>query len=316
MIRIFDVSNILYKSLTPAYRNRVLNVGFDVVDGRYTQKIVPYGAVLYMSKVASSMYAKYPSDTLIWVFEGKASIKHGMYEQTFGTRNYKGTRTHDESLCMWQQREFLYNVMSKAGMLCLKADGYEADDIIYTLALQCSENKVPSVFYEGDSDLACAISEYATQYRTNDGILVTPENYQDVYSKNHVVPFNFKIFEKVAYGDKGSDNIPGLGAAWYKAFLNYVNASEYDKCGDTRVCHSILQNIMDHDDTLPNKDKAHQILDLVAPLLVPKSELNQQITGDEECSSVTLWFLRNNLNVQQMPPILSEDLVNFIANCK
>ena len=132
------------------------------------------------------------------------TFRHKMYEA------YKGTRKPMAEE-LRQQVPVIKEVLQAMGVVIVEQEGYEADDILGTLALRCEKEGLLVSLVSGDRDLLQLASEHIKiripkTKRTGTEI----EDYYaaDVKEKYQVTPKEF-IDVKALMGDT-ADNIPGV----------------------------------------------------------------------------------------------------------
>lgn len=142
---------------------------------------------------------------------------------------YKGGRKPMMS-SIYQGIELTVDIMQKAGIPVYKAEGYEADDLIYSLVCICKEvyPNLPIDVITNDADLLPLVDEQVSiwyrsrkfTYADNRELektkyyQVTPRNYstlaEDLSSyKKFSIPYNTLLLHKLLRGDP-SDNIPAF----------------------------------------------------------------------------------------------------------
>ena len=132
------------------------------------------------------------------------TFRHKMYKE------YKGNRKPPAPEFV-AQVPMMKNVLESMNIKCVQKEGYEADDIIGTLAKRANEAGDQAFIVSGDRDLLQLASENATVIipKTKFGSTTvehyTPADVEKVYG---VTPGQF-IDVKALMGDS-SDNIPGL----------------------------------------------------------------------------------------------------------
>lgn len=132
------------------------------------------------------------------------TFRHKMYAE------YKGTRKGmpDE---LREQVPYIKNLVRCLNITIVEKEGYEADDILGTLAKKAQEKGMEAVLVSGDRDLL-QISDEHIKIRIPKTIKgqTTVEDYypSDVFAKYNVTPKEF-IDLKALMGDS-SDNIPGV----------------------------------------------------------------------------------------------------------
>lgn len=143
-----------------------------------------------------------------------------------GVSYKEGRQTQDNRFYIGA--ELTFDTLRKGGVVCLKHESYEADDLIY-VAVQAAKKKYPDTpidIITGDSDLLPLVDEQVsvfhrakTTYAVSKDleklsyVQVTPDNYESYISnlsafKNLYVPYNTILLTKMLRGDK-KDAIPG-----------------------------------------------------------------------------------------------------------
>ena len=156
----------------------------------------------FMNMLLKLIKDKNPSKIAIILDCKEPTFRHKLYTE------YKATREKmPEELS--QQLEPLFEILASTRIPMIKCPGYEADDIIGTLAKQADEQGVVTKIVSGDKDLM--------QLITDKVFMFTPGNSKKpdvLYDKNGViekwgVPPN-KIIDLMALIGDASDNIPGV----------------------------------------------------------------------------------------------------------
>lgn len=168
-------------------------------DGLHTNAI--FGFINIMLKALEDESAGY----IVVAFDLKApTFRHEMYAE------YKGTRKGmpDE---LREQVPVMKEVLAAMKIPVVTMEGYEADDILGTLAKRCQSKGFDVAVLSGDRDLLQLADEHI-KIRLPKTIKgkTEIENYypQDVFDKYKVTPTEF-IDLKALMGDT-SDNIPGV----------------------------------------------------------------------------------------------------------
>lgn len=192
-LAIFDVSPFIYTGESITYKHR--------------KHQFPIKGINYFLKYLSSSLASY--DSVIVCFDSKSFRKNI-------DPKYKGHRSPNPDVNA--QLELLYTFLPKFGICCLKEDGAEADDLIFT----CVE-KYKSVFgniniYSADYDIAHNVSRGINLLAVNSNTIdISAESFQSILK----VPYNTITAHKLFFGDK-SDNIPSLGSVANSLFEVYL----------------------------------------------------------------------------------------------
>lgn len=180
-------------------------------EGLHTNGI--YGFLNIMFKILEEEKPKY----LCVAFDVKEpTFRHKMYEQ------YKGTRKPmPEELR--QQVGVLQDVLAAMKIVVVKKGGYEADDILGTLAKRAEADGKEVTLVSGDRDLLQIASEHIKIRipKTKGGRTETEDYYaKDVLEKYQVTPLQF-IELKALMGDT-ADNIPGVPKVGEKTAISLM----------------------------------------------------------------------------------------------
>ncbi len=198
--------------------NSVVNRAFygvsllSTADGLYTNAI--YGFLNILLKYTQS---ENPDYTVV-AFDLKApTFRHKKYD------GYKANRKGmPEELRV--QMPVLKEVLAAMNIACISLEGYEADDLIGTVAKKCEADNVECLIVTGDRDsLQLAnenthISIPSTKFGVTSTELMTPEKIKEKYG---IMP-NRVIDLKSLMGDS-SDNIPGVPGIGEKTAVKLLN---------------------------------------------------------------------------------------------
>ena len=182
-------------------------------EGLHTNAV--YGFLNIMFKILEEEKPEY----LMVAFDVHApTFRHKMYEE------YKGTRKPMAEE-LRQQVPVMKEVLKAMGVAVVEKEGYEADDILGTLAKRSEQQGIEVSLVSGDRDLLQLASEHIKiripkTKRTGTEI----EDYyaQDVKEKYQVTPQEF-IDVKALMGDS-SDNIPGVPGIGEKTATSLIVA--------------------------------------------------------------------------------------------
>ena len=194
-------------------------------DGRFTNAI--YG---FMNILLNLLKAHSPDEVAIaWDLKAP-TFRHKMYD------GYKATR-HGMPPELAQQMPVLKELLADLGFVSVSCEGWEADDILGTLAAACAARRDECLLATGDRDSLQLASDTTTiLLATNkETIPMTPEAVREKYG---VEPRQL-IEVKSLMGD-ASDNIPGVAGIGEKTALMLVQnfgslQGVYEHIDDTRI---------------------------------------------------------------------------------
>lgn len=211
------------------------------------------------------------------------TFRHKMYPE------YKGTRKGmPEELR--EQVPFIKDIVRCLNISVVEKEGYEADDILGTLAKKAQANGMDAVLVSGDRDLL-QISDTHIKVRIPKTVKgqTTVEDYypSDVFAKYNVTPAEF-IELKALMGDS-SDNIPGVpkvGEKTANELISLYHSIEgiYEHIDEIKKA-SIKQSFID------NKDLADLCLKLVT------IDINAPINLDFNEYVYDIKFTNEGLNI-------------------
>ena len=160
--------------------------------------------------------------------------------------SYKANRKGmPEELAM--QMPYLKQMLGLMGITCLSAEGWEADDILGTLAKACDDQGAECFVMTGDRDSLQLITDRVTvRLVTNkETISYTPEKFRETYGFDPLGLIDLKAL----MGDS-SDNIPGIKGIGEKTATALIQAwgsieTMYEHISETEVTPRIRQKLLD-----------------------------------------------------------------------
>ena len=168
-------------------------------DGRYTN------AVFGFFNILNSLLRECQPDEVAVAFDLRApTFRHKMYE------GYKATR-HKMPEELAQQRPVIRQLLTDLGYRIVTAEGWEADDILGTLAAACDARKDDCFLATGDRDSLQLVSETTTVLLATTALgksKTVTMDLEAVREKYGIEPKQL-IEVKSLMGD-ASDNIPGV----------------------------------------------------------------------------------------------------------
>ena len=207
-------------------------------EGKYTNAI--YGFLTMLFKVLDD----YTPGYIGVAFDKKApTFRHRAY--TDYKANRKGMPPE-----LAEQVEPLKEILDALNIYRIEMEGYEADDLIGTLAKYCDERDMETLIVTGDKDALQLASDKVKILFTKRGI-TNLEIYDDkkVMEEYQVTPLQF-IDLKGLMGDK-SDNIPGVPGVGEKTAQKLIKQFESienliqntDQISGTKLKERIEENI-------------------------------------------------------------------------
>ncbi|MCR4952667.1 MAG: DNA polymerase I [Treponema sp.] len=198
------------------------------------------------------------------------TFRHEMYEQYKATRN----KTPDD---LHAQIPWIEDVLSALGIPVLQCDGYEADDIIATVAKKCAASGRTCRILSGDKDLMQLVDDTTQILKPNAGTAWKVTGADGVEVEWGVKPAQLLDLLSL-YGDT-ADNIPGVAGVGVKTAAKLLN--EY---GDLDGIYSHIDDIKGamQKKLLDGKENAYFSQKLVRLCdSVPCSDIDAAIFRDE-----------------------------------
>lgn len=201
------------KSILVIDGNSILNRAFYGVRTLTTKDGLPTNAVYGMYTILSKNISAVKPDYCVVAFDLKApTFRHKMYE------GYKANRKGmPEELAV--QLPYAKECMRGMGISVVEREGYEADDILGTLATASSSQGIHSYLLTGDRDSLQLIDDDVTVLlATNkETVNFNRDKFKETYG---VDPSQF-IDVKALMGDS-SDNIPGVAGIGEKTAFKLI----------------------------------------------------------------------------------------------
>lgn len=194
--------------------NSILNRSFYGVHGLSTTTGIPTGAVYGLYNVFDKMTRETQPDAIVAAFDLKEpTFRHKEYP------NYKANR-HKTPEDLLVQFPYAKEMLTYLGCTILEVPGYEADDILGTLARISIESGNECVIATGDRDSLQLIDELVTvRLATNkEAVVYDIAKIKEVYG----VSPNEMVEVKALMGDS-SDNIPGVKGIGEKSALSLIS---------------------------------------------------------------------------------------------
>ena len=225
--------------------NSILNRAFYGVRYLSAKDGTPTNAIYGFLNILLKLIKEQEPDYICAAFDVKApTFRHKQYE------GYKAQRKPmPEGLAT--QMPLAKDVLRAMGVTILEKEGYEADDIIGTVARLCEESEISCFIATGDKDDLQLASD-----KTKVILTVTKSGYNEtiiyddkaVKEKYHVTPTEF-IDVKALMGDP-SDNIPGVKGVGEKTAMSLIEKHHsieyiYENIDDIGLKGTMLQKMKD-----------------------------------------------------------------------
>ncbi|MBQ7172830.1 MAG: DNA polymerase I [Clostridia bacterium] len=201
------------KTLLAIDGNSILNRAFYGVRPLTTKDGFPTNALYGMVNIIEKQREALSPDFCAVAFDLKApTFRHKLFDA------YKaGRKPMPDDLRL--QFPVAKELLTALGYHILEQEGYEADDILGTLAKECGDGKVRAYLLTGDRDALQLIdaNTHVLLATNTDTIDMDEEKFFDRYG----VPSNHFVDVKALMGDS-SDNIPGVPGVGEKTALSLI----------------------------------------------------------------------------------------------
>ncbi len=225
--------------------NSILNRAFYGVRYLSAKDGTPTNAIYGFLNILLKLIKEQQPDYICAAFDVKApTFRHKRYE------GYKAQRKPmPEGLAV--QMPLAKDILRAMNVTIMEKEGYEADDIIGTVARLCEEREISCFIATGDKDDLQLASD-----KTRVILTVTKSGYNEtivyddaaVKERYHVTPTEF-IDIKALMGDP-SDNIPGVKGIGEKTAMSLIEKHHsieyiYDNIDDIGLKGAMLQKLRD-----------------------------------------------------------------------
>src|SRR5574344_1182099 len=229
-------------------------------------------ALVIFFRNLKALLSKYKPQYLAAAFDSRTpTFRHELYKE------YKATRqkTPDD---LHAQVPWIEEILTALGVPVLRVDGFEADDIIATVATKCAAEKRNCRILSGDKDLMQLVTsscEVMKPDKANGGWLV--DGIDGVKEEWGILPA--KMLDLLSLTGDTADNIPGVKGVGDKTALKLLDQ------------YGTLDGIYEHADEI-------------------KGALGEKIRGDKE----NAYFSRKLITLRTDVPV-ELDLATFKADC-
>ena len=166
---------------------------------RYVSPSYPIGGPSYLFNIINSIPK---GDAVIFVADREATRKKEF------DPSYKSNREFKRDI--FGMKQVAEEILEDCGFVVLSEEGYEADDLEYTICEKYVEEYSKIILHTDDSDMyICVRDGVECAPVRSSGKYVTKDNYEYTVKKGEIIPYNSLSFCKMIIGDS-SDGIPGL----------------------------------------------------------------------------------------------------------
>ncbi len=175
---------------------------------------MPSGAVFAFINIITRLLDKHQPEHIACVFDrSEPTFRHKMYPE------YKANRDEFPQELV-PQLSVIKNFLDLIGMPRIEKPGFEADDIIGTLAKQASSDNYKVVCLTNDKDYYQLVNENTLLYKPQKGDEFDIVDIQAVKDKFGVAPI--QVIDVLALMGDASDNVPGVKGVGEKTAIPMV----------------------------------------------------------------------------------------------
>lgn len=190
ILHVVDMSPCIYAGSFNTHsfiQGDIVNTG----DG-YRERNIPTGGTSMLFNILAQYMGTGP---IVFVADRNPTIKKEIHPE------YKGKRTHPPHVQIG--KEVAEYILQDCGFTVYAEDGYEADDLIYTIVSQNLPEYDHIFVHTADSDLYFLVGDKVSILPTSSKAkLVTMENYTYTCRAHKYTPYNCIVFEKFLAGDR------------------------------------------------------------------------------------------------------------------
>ncbi len=200
---LLDGSAIFYRSYFAFIRNPLIN-------SRGVNTSAMYGFTLTLMKILSE---EKPDEIAVVFDTKKPTFRHKKYPE------YKATRQKMPEE-MADQYPKIVEIVQAFRIPLIEKDGYEADDVIATLAKQAEKRGIETYMVTGDKDFMQLISPLVKMYKIRPGKDPEIIDLQKLQEQHGLTPE--QVVDFLALMGDTSDNIPGVPGIGEKTALSLI----------------------------------------------------------------------------------------------
>ncbi len=223
-VYLLDGYSLIYRSYFAFMRNPLINSSGKNIS-----------AVFGFFKTLLSFFDNYKPDQFAVILDSPVpTFRHKQYPEYKANREKAPQDLHD-------QVGDIRSILKLMNIPQLAVDGFEADDIIATVAANCSKEKRTCFILSGDKDLMQLVDDYVHILKPDKG------TYEDIDAEGVREKWGVgpeKILELLSLTGDTSDNVPGVRGIGPKTAVRLLK--QYES----------LENIFEHTDECTASEKA------------------------------------------------------------
>lgn len=184
--------------------------------GFQSPKGEPTGAVFGVANILATLLERESPKHIVAVFDTKEpTFRHKMYDK------YKANRqAFPEELVPQLHR--IKQLIDLSGIKRIEMPGFEADDIIGTLAKYATNNKIDAVCITSDKDYFQLVNEHVKVYRPSKGSSTDYDVFDSEKVREVFGVYPNQVIDVLALQGDSSDNVPGVKGIGEKTALSLI----------------------------------------------------------------------------------------------
>jgi DNA polymerase I len=239
---------------------------FYAIQSLRTKEGFPTNALYGFTRMLLKLLAAADSQHVVVVFDaGRETFRTEIY------KDYKANRK-DCPEDLLQQMPYFREIAIALGLQIIQQKGFEADDIIGTLAERLKKASIECVIVSGDKDMMQLVTDGVSIWDTMNDKRYGPN---EVHAKMGVYPD--KIIDLLALMGDSSDNIPGLKGAGPKTAVQLI-----EKYGNIENIINSAKLVAE-DKSIRNRNKISEQIEFDAELIRLSQRL-ARIKTDVPCN--------------------------------
>lgn len=269
VLHIIDASNHVYRGASVP---RPFYYGQELINGELQSKSVLHGGFTALLDYIPMLEKSYFFDPEIENYYAICFDSRTKTHKKIENPTYKANRKYDPETCAHAQMEYAEAVLKEYGYVVCREEGYEADDIAYSLWKKYGKDYSLVVLHSTDKDWSFMINDDTVQFAKRKIQGQQKYEYRIIdptsYTLEFKVQYNLMLFNKVLKGDT-SDGVKGVGMKWFDNIKEIVVDKGLSPAsfGDVRTVRDVLLAVGERNPNFPVND-AMSVLDLVTPELI------------------------------------------------
>lgn len=242
-LHIFDVSNYVSAG---AVADNIISDGVVQRNGRYTACEMACGGVSFLLNTIHDFHSS--DNLLVYCADRLPIFKREKFNKLFPYgEGYKGNRKGHKGNTL-QQRELAEDVFKRIGVNVMYEDGFEADDIMYSVVRRYKDDFDKIYIHSRDSDARFLVHDNIEVAQVgSSGVSVNEHNFETIPCYGCNIPFNATMVHKLAIGDNLKDNIPCVSPKIGELLMRYLNPRIASAMWDEDLLRAYVSKVTKND---------------------------------------------------------------------